>query len=160
MVFDVGDTIPFKRNHFSTRLPQSYTYCLSHFWLLEETGGQWRVGLTTFATRMLGDIVEFDFEAETGKRVEVAEVVGWVEGFKAVSDVFCVAAGVFGEVNPQATENPELICKDPYDEGWLYSITGEPDPQAVDVHGYIAHLNTTIDKMLEKPWKSGAINKP
>ena len=109
---------------------------------------------------MLGEIVEFDFEVPSGRQVEVAEVVGWIEGFKAVSDIYCVVTGVFGEVNPDATENPELIGKDPYGCGWLYSITGTPDPQAVDVHGYVDHLNKTIDKMLEKPWKSGEITNP
>ena len=109
---------------------------------------------------MLGEIVEFDFEVESGRRVDVADVIGWIEGFKAVSDVYCPASGVFGEVNPAAVENAEVICKDPHGEGWLYSIEGEPDVQAVDVDGYVEHLNKTIDKMLEKPWKSGAVNKP
>ena len=37
----------------------------------------------------------------------------------------------------------------PYAEGWLYAVRGEPDPAAMDVHGYIALLDATIDKMLE-----------
>lgn len=159
MPFETEDTVRFKRNHFSTRLPRGYLFCLSHSWLVEHAPGRWRVGLTSFATRMLGEIVEFDFEVEGGTRVDVADVIGWIEGFKAVSDVYCAASGVFGEVNSVVVENPEVICKAPYDEGWIYSIEGRPDPQAVDVNGYVEHLNRTIDKMLEKPWKSGTMNK-
>ena len=61
MSADPQDTVRFKRNHFSARLPRDCLYSLSHSWLLEHTPGHWRVGLTTFATRMLGEIVEFDF---------------------------------------------------------------------------------------------------
>ena len=154
------EIVRFKRNHFSTRLPRNRLYCLSHSWLLEHAPGHWRVGLTSFATRMLGEIVEFDFEVSSGGKVAVADVIGWIEGFKAVSDVYCAASGVFREVNPAAVENAEVICKDPYGEGWIYSIEGEPDPQAVDVDGYVEQLDKTIDKMLEKPWKSGAVNNP
>ena len=102
---DSDDTVRFKRNHFSTRLPRGCLYCLSHSWLREHAGGRWRVGLTGFATRMLGEIVEFDFEVSAGGKVEVADVIGWIEGFKAVSDVYCAASGVFSEVNPAAVEN-------------------------------------------------------
>ena len=154
------EVVRFKRNHFSARLPRNRLYCLSHSWLLEHAPGHWRVGLTSFATRMLGEIVEFDFEVSSGGKVAVADVIGWIEGFKAVSDVYCAASGVFREVNPAAVENAEVICKDPYGEGWIYSIEGEPDPQAVDVDGYVEQLDKTIDKMLEKPWKSGAVNNP
>jgi len=82
------DIVRFKRNHFSTRLPRNRLYCLSHSWLLEHAPGHWRVGLTGFATRMLGEIVEFDFEVSSGGTVAVADVIGWIEGFKALSDVY------------------------------------------------------------------------
>lgn len=158
MSAESGSAVRFKRNHFSTRLPRDRLYCLSHAWLREHAPGQWRVGLTGFATRMLGEIVEFDFEVTAGQRVEVAEVIGWIEGFKAVSDVYCAATGVFRDVNPAAADDPEIICRDPYGEGWIYSIDGEPDPQAVGVQGYVGHLDQTIDRMLEKPWTTGEMN--
>ena len=157
MSLDPTETLRYNRNHFSARLPKHFTYSLSHFWLTELGPGQWRVGLTNFATRMLGEIVEFDFEVKSGDAVAIAQVIGWIEGFKAVSDVFCVASGSFEAVNEAAAENSEVICSDPYDGGWLYQISGEPDPQTVDVHGYVEHLDRTIDKMLEKPWQSGEI---
>ncbi len=150
--------IRFKRNHFSTRLPREYVYTLSHYWLTcpdEKDASTWRVGLTGFATRMLGEIVEFEFEVDEGQKVEVAQALGWIEGFKAVSDIYSVAGGEFAGVNPAVREDPELICKDPYGDGWLFALRGTPDPKAVDVEGYVAQLHATIDKMLEQPWRSG-----
>ncbi len=148
------ETILFKRNQFSSRLPTERLYTRSHFWLRELEPGRWQVGPTKFATRMLGEIVELDFEVKPQQEVEVAKVIGWIEGFKALSDIYCVATGTFLGPNEEAFKNNELICKDPYDKGWIYSVEGKPDSDAVDVHGYMEHLDATINKMLEKPWKS------
>jgi hypothetical protein len=54
-------------------------------------------------------------------------------------------------------ENTDVIGADFYDRGWLYKVRGRPDPGAVDVKGYIEHLERTIDKMLERPWKSAEV---
>jgi glycine cleavage system H protein len=149
------DRIRFKRNHFSTRLPRGCRYTASHFWLAEAEPGIWRIGLTTFATRMLGEIVEFDFEVPASSKVNPGDAVGWIEGFKATSDLFCVAGGEFLGPNPLAVEDPALVCREPFAGGWLYSVKGEPDADALDVNGYVDLLNETIDRMLERPWQSG-----
>ena len=143
----------FKRNHFSTRLPRAYLYSRSHQWLREEESGLWTVGLTGFATRMLGEIVELELEAKTGNDVRVGEVIGWIEGFKAVSDLFAVVSGSFAGANDEALGDPECICADSYDGGWIYRVRGVPDSDALAIDGYVEHLNGTIDKMLEKPWR-------
>ncbi|MBN1442020.1 MAG: glycine cleavage system protein H [Planctomycetes bacterium] len=149
------ETLHFRRHHFSARLPVRYRYTESHFWLDEVRPGDWCIGLTSFATRMLGEIVEFDFEVEPGETVAAGDELGWIEGFKAVSTIYCVAAGRFGGHQPLVKEDPELICSDPLERGWLYSIVeGEPDPGALDVRGYIAFLEQTIDRMRDEPWKS------
>ncbi len=152
------DDYRFKRSRFMARFPREYLYSPAHFWLCREpsagTTERWRIGLTGFATRMLGELVELDFEVAAGADVSVGQVVGWVEGFKATADLFSVASGVFGGGNPQALSNAELVCNDPYGDGWLYAVEGSPDPQALDVEGYAEMLGETIDKMEEKPWQS------
>ena len=147
------DAVRFKRSRFVARFPSDYLYSPAHFWLAESEPGVWRVGITTFAARMLGEIVEFDFEVPTGESVEVGQVVGWVEGFKATADLLSVAAGELIGGNPKAFENAELVCSDPYGDGWLYAVRGTPDPQSTDVHAYLEMLGETIDQMEEKPWQ-------
>lgn len=142
--------IHYKRGRFSTRLPGDRVYAPSHFWMAREEAGVWRVGFTKFATRMLGDFVEFGFEAKAGERVEVGQAIGWVEGFKAVTDLYCVMAGEFGGGNPALERDITLADSDPYGEGWLYRVRGEPDASCLDVNQYIEILNLTIDKIKEK----------
>ena len=110
----------------------------------------WRVGFTKFATRMLGDMVDHDFEAKPGTAIEPGQILGWVEGFKAISDVYGFCSGAFVGVNSALQNNISLINKKPYADGWLYEARGTLDDKCVDAHGYAAILNQTIDKMLEQ----------
>jgi glycine cleavage system H protein len=144
------DTILYKRARFVTRLPASCLYTPSHFWIAEHEAGIWRVGFTRFATRMLGEIVEHQFQVEIGAPVGSGQIIGWIEGFKAISDIYCVGEGKFAGGNPALTGKIELLGKEPYGAGWFYAIEGKPDARCMDVHGYIGLLDATIDKMLEK----------
>ena len=143
-------TLLYKRARFVTRLPVDRLYSPSHFWIAEHKGGVWRVGFTRFATRMLGEIVEHEFQVEVGAPVESGQIIGWIEGFKAISDIYSVAEGKFAGGNPALNEQIELIGKEPYEAGWLYAIEGKPDSRCTDVHGYVGLLDATIDKMLEQ----------
>ncbi len=143
-------TLHYKRSRFTTHLPVGYLYSPSHGWIARQTDGLWRVGLTKFATRMLGDMVDHGFELPPEAPVRSGQIIGWVEGFKAISDIFCVADGNFTGANPVLKEKITLVNKDPYGAGWLYAVRGEPDAKCVDVHAYKDMLDKTIDKILEK----------
>ncbi len=143
-------TLHYKRSHFATQLPVDYLYSPSHAWLARQPDGTWRVGLTRFATRMLGEMVDHGFELEGGATVETGQIVGWVEGFKAISDLYCVARGEFLGGNPALKEKLSLVDRDGYGAGWLYAVRGEPDPKCMDVHTYRGLLDETIDRILAK----------
>ena len=122
----------YKRSTFVTHLPVDCLYSPSHFWIAKVGATRLRIGFTKFATRMLGD------------------VVGSIEGFKAISDIYSCARGAFAGSNPALTQNVELVGKEPYAAGWLYEVDGEPDDKCVALDEYRAMLDTTIDKILEK----------
>jgi glycine cleavage system H protein len=138
----------YRRARFTTHLPRDRRYSAAHYWLLEEDAGIWRIGLTKFATRMLGDIVEFDFSIAPGTAVVVGEEIGSIEGLKAVATVFSSGSGHFLGEGAPLRRDVTLAESDPYGEGWLYRLQGAPAPDTVDVDGYVAILDATIDKML------------
>lgn len=148
------EDVRFKRSRFVARFPRGYRYSSAHYWLAEDGQGLWRIGLTHFATRMLGEIVEFDVETAPGAAVKEGEVIGWIEGMKAITDLFCVATGELLGMNPTALEDAELVCKDPYGDGWLYAVRGIPDPQCTDVETYLKRLGETLDTMEAQPWRT------
>jgi glycine cleavage system H protein len=137
----------YKRSRFRTRLPGDRMYTASHFWLIEAEPGTWRVGLTKFAARMLGDVVDIGFEVAAGQAVELGQTLGWLEGFKARTDLYTVVAGRFAGGNPGLEADIDVIDSDRYGRGWLYAVAGRPDPDACDVNGYVKLLDATIDRL-------------
>lgn len=144
------ETLFFKQSHFVTHLPVGYRYTRSHFWGEHRGGVRWRLGFTKFATRMLGEVVDHKFDAGAGARVCPGQVLGWIEGFKAMSDLICVGEGIFAGDNPALEDNIGLVTEANYTKGWLYEIDGQLDDENLDVQQYADYLKTTIDKLLEK----------
>jgi glycine cleavage system H protein len=143
--------VRFKHARFSARFPESYRYSRSHYWMapVEGESGMWRVGFTKFATRMLGELVEARFKVILGDTIAPGEDIGHVEGFKAASEVLCVMNGTFAGMNPALEIDACIVKSDPYENGWLYAARGGPEPDDLDVHGYVAVLQETIQKMQE-----------
>jgi glycine cleavage system H protein len=42
------------------------------------------------------------------------------------------------------------VRSDPYEQGWLYAVRGEPEAESLDVNGYIELLSGTIQRMAEE----------
>ena len=143
-------SISYRRSRFSTKLPDDRRYAPSHYWLKEVLPGLWRVGVTRFAQRMLGDLVEYGFEVKPEHQLELGDLIGWIEAFKATTDVFLVGSGHFLRSNPVLETDPRRFDIDPYSEGWLYEFRGEADPGAVDAAGYTKLLDAAIDKIQGK----------
>ena len=125
-------------------------YTPSHFWVQEQRSGLWRVGLTKFAARMLGDVVDLGYDTAVGATVQLGDAVGWFEGFKARSDLYTVAAGRFLGGNAVLNQDVDIIDRDRYGAGWLYEVEGVVDPGACNAEGYARLLDDTIDRMRGK----------
>lgn len=100
--------------------PSNVKYTKEHEWIRVE-GDEAYVGITDYAQEQLGDIVFVDITAE-GETLEKDEVFGTIEVVKTISDLFIPVAGEILEQNEALADNPELVNKDPYGEGWLIKI--------------------------------------
>jgi glycine cleavage system H protein len=137
----------YRRVLFKTRLLNDRLYTASHFWIQQQEAGVWRVGLTKFASRMLGDVVDVGFDCKEGDAVQIGDSIGWFEGFKARTDLFSVAGGMFLGSNPLLIDRLAVIDDDRYRRGWLYEVSGHAEPNAMDMRAYAALLDETIDRM-------------
>jgi hypothetical protein len=90
-----------------------------------------------------------------GAAIAVGETIGWLEGFKAVADLFSVARGEFLGANEALAADITLVEAEPYKRGWLYRVRGEPAEPRLDVQAYVALLDTTVDAMLRDRHKGG-----
>ncbi len=101
--------------------PQDYRYTKEHEWLCPELQGKARIGITDYAQSQLGDIVFLDLP-EPGAQVTQSEKMGEIETVKAVSDLFSPASGEVLERNQAVLDDPAVVNRDPYGEGWLLRI--------------------------------------
>ncbi len=107
--------------------PEENRYTREHEWAREE-GGIITVGITSYATDQLGDIVFVELP-EPGRMLEVGKPFGVVEAVKTVSDLYAPLAGEVLEVNTQLTDNAAAVNQDPYGEGWMVKLKPS-DPSA------------------------------
>lgn len=150
-----SSTLLYKRATFVTQLPLKSLYSPSHCWLTQMDSGVWRVGFTKFALRMLGELVDVQFEKPVGAEIRPGDILGSIEGFKALSDIYCVGQGKFVGGNPALKQDLEPIVRSSYTEGWLYAFEGNPDTRCLTVQGYSSLLDVTIDRILEKQKADG-----
>ena len=122
--------------------PQNLKYTNEHEWIRVE-GDIAYVGITDYAQEQLGDIVFVDIPT-VGESLEAGEVFGTIEVVKTISDLFLPVAGEGLGQNEALEENPELVNKDPYGEGWLIKMK-PADVKAVedllDAEGYKEVIN-------------------
>ncbi|OGB67017.1 MAG: glycine cleavage system protein H [Caldithrix sp. RBG_13_44_9] len=101
-------------------IPAELKYTKDHEWARIE-GDVATVGITDYAQSELGDIVYVELP-EVGKKTKQADSFGTIEAVKAVSDLFAPLSGEIIEINHTLSDQPEVINKDPYGEGWLVKI--------------------------------------
>lgn len=122
--------------------PNDVKYTKEHEWIRQE-GDVAYVGITDYAQEQLGDIVFVDIQT-VGETLAADEVFGTIEVVKTISDLFLPVAGEVLEQNEALEEQPELVNKDPYDEGWLIKIKPAADADfdsLLDAEAYKALIN-------------------
>ena len=122
--------------------PHDVKYTKEHEWIRQE-GDVAYVGITDYAQEQLGDIVFVDIQT-VGETLAADEVFGTIEVVKTISDLFLPVAGEVLEQNEALEEQPELVNKDPYGEGWLIKIKPAADADfdsLLDAEAYKALIN-------------------
>ena len=115
-MLNFGIEKPYKMN-----IPENLFYTSDHEWIRVEGNTGW-VGVTDFAQHQLGDIVFVDV-AVVGETLAENETFGTIEAVKTVSDMFMPIEAEVLEFNDALNNEPELINKDPYGEGWIIKVT-------------------------------------
>jgi glycine cleavage system H protein len=101
-------------------IPENLLYTEDHEWVKID-GDYAFVGITDFAQKELGDIVFVEVETED-EDLEKGEAFGTIEAVKTVSDMFMPVGGKVIEFNADLEDDPEMINKDPYGDGWIIKI--------------------------------------
>ncbi|MDR9396210.1 glycine cleavage system protein GcvH [Pontimonas sp.] len=117
-------------------VPSHLRYTSDHEWVLAD-GDSLKIGITRYAADALGDVVYVDHPA-VGSSVQAGAIVGEVESTKSVGEIFSPVTGTVVETNQAVVDDPELINRDPYGEGWLFRVDTTDSPDLMDADAYTA----------------------
>ncbi len=96
----------------------------NHIWFKELDDGKVKLGMTTIATAMAGEIVAFT-PKKVGRSVKEGKSCATVESGKWVGPAKSAAAGEVIEVNEALVAKPNMANDDPYDTGWMVILAPE-----------------------------------
>ena len=100
-------------------LPDDLLYDVeNHIWYQEMPDGNVKLGMTTVATAMAGQLVAFT-PKKVGRDVQAGKSCATVESGKWVGPAKSAVGGTVAQVNDELTAKPALANEDPYGKGWL-----------------------------------------
>ncbi|XP_023987131.1 glycine cleavage system H protein, mitochondrial-like [Physeter macrocephalus] len=91
-----------------------------HEWVTTENGVG-TVGICNLAQEALGDV--YCSLPEVGTKLNKPEEFGALESVKAASQLYSPLSGEVTEINEALAENPGLVNKSCYEDGWLIKMT-------------------------------------
>jgi len=101
--------------------PTDRKYSQEHEWVVVD-GDTARVGITDYAQDSLGDIV-FVQVPDVGLEVVAGSSCAEVESTKSVSEIYSPVSGTVAAVNEALADEPERVNRDPYGDGWIFTLT-------------------------------------
>lgn len=105
-------------------LPDDLLYDVeNHTWFTEIGDGTVRIGMTTIATALAGQLVAFT-PKKVGRKVRLGKSCATIESGKWVGPAKSAAAGEVIGVNEELISNPSMANEDPY-AAWMVHL--QPD---------------------------------
>ena len=96
-------------------------YSKDDVWVKTQGNGNVVIGITDYAQQMLKEVTYVDMPSE-GDTVTKGESFASAESIKAVAEIISPVNGTITAVNEAVMDDPELVNRSPYDEGWLIEV--------------------------------------
>ncbi len=117
-------------------IPADLHYTSDHEWV-RANGSLLTVGITAYAADALGDVVYVDHPGG-GLECDRRRHCRRGGSTKSVGEIFAPVSGTVTETNQAVVDDPELINRDPYGEGWLFTVETTEQPELMDADAYRA----------------------
>lgn len=120
-----GPSAPRMEREYGFAIPQDYCFHPGHTWVMKEAPENARVGLDSFAANLLGKIDRIEVIGPN-RWVRQGQKLMTVHGGGTVLDLLSPVEGVVTAINHDAVQDPSLITRDPYKDGWI-AMVKSPD---------------------------------
>ena len=113
---------PSRQIHITKRIVHERYFTRKHEWIqligIDKKQNGVRIGISDYAQCALGDVVYCELPS-IGTRFKYDDAFATLESVKAVSDCYMPVDGEIVNVNENLQNEPDLINKSPYENGWL-----------------------------------------
>jgi glycine cleavage system H protein len=120
------DNLVFMMGEYEALVPGDRFYAWNHLWL-QEDGDALKVGLTSYAVRLLQDVFFLDWTIDANTDVSARQEIGEIESSKAVSSLYAPEDGHVLNFNDAPLDDPSAVNTSGYDQGWLYRFRTEAE---------------------------------
>jgi glycine cleavage system H protein len=118
---NAADINPILRSLKQCNLQQNLYYHQGHSWVKQEGSEVARIGIDDFAQRLIGRVDVVDLP-RIGAFLAQGEK-GWSLGSdSAPIDILSPVAGEVLAINQEALNDPQVVNRDPYGNGWLLKV--------------------------------------
>lgn len=115
----------------------------THEYLIEQVDN-YKVGITDYAIKKLGDIIFVELPEVNTKFIK-NEAFATIESVKSVSEIYMPISGKIVEINEEIVSTPELLNDDSYSNKWLVKIESTADQvELVDLLDYSDYLEEIL----------------
>lgn len=102
-------------------IPDNLRYHPGHTWALSESPNLVRVGMDDFASKLAGKVAGITLP-QRGQWLRQGQKICTLHRDGTAVDMLSPIEGVVANINDTLAQNPDLIGKDPYGEGWLVTV--------------------------------------
>ena len=124
-----------------SKIPAELKYAKSHEWV-RVAGDLATIGITDHAQHELTDIVFVELP-EKGRKIKAGEACAVVESVKTASDIYAPIKGKIVEVNKALENDPGLINREPFGEGWIFVLKMDSADDAKQLKDAAAYKQQT-----------------
>ncbi|HSG82216.1 MAG TPA: glycine cleavage system protein GcvH [Gemmatimonadota bacterium] len=103
------------------KIPGDLLYTEEHEWVKKVSDDEITVGITDYAQGELSDVVFVELP-DVGSTFNKMEPFGTIEAVKAVSELYTPVGGEITAVNDDLADDPAVVNRDPYGDGWMVRI--------------------------------------
>jgi aminomethyltransferase len=110
-----------------TRSPYGLRFSSAHMWACIEEGRQdvVVVGYSDFGQRAMGDVLAIELP-KVGDKVKKGTVAGWIDSYRAASDIISPVSGEVIGINEAIARDPSFINKYPYAQDGIMKLRRLP----------------------------------
>jgi glycine cleavage system H protein len=104
------------------KVPENVRFHPGHTWALSESPNLVRIGVDDFASKLVGGKIESVQLPQRGQWIRQGQKVWSVIRNGQKIDMVSPIEGSVADVNDELANNPTLLNKDPYGEGWMVTV--------------------------------------